>query len=180
MGHAKVSCISSIAAASLVGMIVAGPVLADSRVDVLERIKPVGQVAIEGQPSPVTPAAAVPAAKAKAAAVPVAKSKPAPAAPAPVKVAAKPAPAAAPAAGGAGATLYASKGCGGCYGPDGKKTILPTYPKVAGLPSAYALNQMKDIKSGARANGQSAAMKGVVMMVSDDDMRAIAEWLSSQ
>jgi cytochrome c len=56
---------------------------------------------------------------------------------------------------------------------------MPAYPKLAGQNAQYALNQMKDIKSGARANGQSAAMKGIVMGVSDEEMQAIAEWLSS-
>ena len=39
---------------------------------------------------------------------------------------------------------------------------------------------MKDIKSGARSNGQSAVMKGIVAAVSDDELKAIAEWLSKQ
>ncbi|HIP52727.1 MAG TPA: cytochrome c, partial [Chromatiales bacterium] len=37
---------------------------------------------------------------------------------------------------------------------------------------------MKDIKSGARNNGQTAAMKGVMGLVSDEEMKIIAEWLS--
>lgn len=44
----------------------------------------------------------------------------------------------------------------------------------------YALAQMKDIKTGARSNGQSAAMKGVMHLVNDDEMKAIAEWLAKQ
>lgn len=39
---------------------------------------------------------------------------------------------------------------------------------------------MKDIKTGARSNGQSAAMKGVMHLVNDDEMKAIAEWLAKQ
>jgi cytochrome c len=37
---------------------------------------------------------------------------------------------------------------------------------------------MKDIKSGARANGQSAAMKGVMHLVSDEEIKALADYLS--
>ena len=37
---------------------------------------------------------------------------------------------------------------------------------------------MLDIKSGARANGNSAAMKGVMGLVSDEEIKAIAEYLS--
>ncbi len=55
----------------------------------------------------------------------------------------------------------------------------PTYPKLAGQSAAYALQQMRDIKSGARANGMSVAMKAVMQMVSDEEMEAIAQWLES-
>jgi len=52
-----------------------------------------------------------------------------------------------------GAELYKTKTCLTCHGKDGKTTIMPSYPKIAGQNEAYALQQMKDIKSGARANG---------------------------
>jgi len=38
---------------------------------------------------------------------------------------------------------------------------------------------MKDIKSGARNNGQTAAMKGVMGLVNEEEMRAIADYLST-
>jgi cytochrome c len=78
-----------------------------------------------------------------------------------------------------GAKLYAEKTCVACHGKDGKKTLTPLYPKVAGQNAAYAEQQMKDIKSGARANGQSAAMKGVMHLVSDAEIKALAEYLAS-
>ena len=37
---------------------------------------------------------------------------------------------------------------------------------------------MKDIKSGARANGNSAAMKGVMAIVNDEEIKALAEFVS--
>ena len=79
-----------------------------------------------------------------------------------------------------GAALYKSKTCWSCHGKDAKTPIMPVYPKLAGQNADYAYNQMKDIKSGARNNGQAAAMKGVMGLVSDEEMRAIADWLSSQ
>lgn len=77
-----------------------------------------------------------------------------------------------------GAELYKQKTCIACHGPDGKKPILPSYPRLAGQNKDYMLQQMQDIKSGARANGNSAAMKGIMHLVTDEDMTAIAEWLS--
>ena len=38
---------------------------------------------------------------------------------------------------------------------------------------------MKDIKSGARANGMSAAMKGIMHLVTDEEMEALAKYLST-
>ena len=79
-----------------------------------------------------------------------------------------------------GGKLYKERTCNACHGPDGNKPLMPDYPKVAGQNKAYIAKQMKDIKSGARANGNSAAMKGVMHLVNDQDIDAIADWLSKQ
>ncbi|MCP3669587.1 MAG: c-type cytochrome [Gammaproteobacteria bacterium] len=79
-----------------------------------------------------------------------------------------------------GAALYKSKTCFSCHGADAKTPIMPIYPKLAGQSTDYAFNQMMDIKSGKRANGQSAAMKAVMGMVSKDEAKEIAQWLSEQ
>jgi cytochrome c len=78
-----------------------------------------------------------------------------------------------------GAALYRAKTCVACHGADARTPILPDYPKLAGQNAAYLLRQAQDIKSGARANGNTAAMKGVMHLVSDDELRAISEWLAS-
>jgi cytochrome c len=78
-----------------------------------------------------------------------------------------------------GAKLFVTKTCVACHGKDAKTPILPIYPKLAGQNADYAFNQMKDIASGARNNGQTAAMKGVMHLVNEEEMRAIANWLST-
>jgi cytochrome c len=78
-----------------------------------------------------------------------------------------------------GAKLYVTKTCVACHGKDAKTPLLPIYPKLAGQSADYAFNQMSDIKSGARSNGQTAAMKGVMHLVNEAEMRAIANWLAS-
>ncbi len=150
VGHKKVSCFNSIVALVAASLIIAGPVFADSRPEVLERIKPVGEVNVEGQAAPAAEAAKAEPAVASAPAKPQSE----------------------------GEALYAAKGCAACHGPDGSKPILPVYPKLVGLTVQYAVNQMKDIKSGARSNGQSVAMKGIVAGVSEEEMKKIAEWLA--
>jgi cytochrome c len=79
-----------------------------------------------------------------------------------------------------GAALYQAKTCWSCHGKDAKSPLIPIYPRLAGQNADYAFNQMKDIKSGARANGQSAAMKGVMSLVNEAEMREIANWLAKQ
>ncbi|HCY14101.1 MAG TPA: cytochrome C [Gammaproteobacteria bacterium] len=76
-----------------------------------------------------------------------------------------------------GAALYQAKTCFACHGADANTPVMPAYPKLAGQGAVYALQQMKDIKSGARANGMSIAMKAVMQTVSDEEMEAIAQWL---
>ena len=78
-----------------------------------------------------------------------------------------------------GAALYQAKACFSCHGADANTPIMPTYPKLAGQNADYAYNQMLDIKSGARNNGQTAAMKGIVAAISDQELRAIADWLAT-
>lgn len=78
-----------------------------------------------------------------------------------------------------GSDLYMKKTCFSCHGKDAKTPLLPMYPRLAGQNTDYAYNQMQDIKSGARSNGQTAAMKGIMHLVNDDEMRAIANWLET-
>jgi cytochrome c len=77
-----------------------------------------------------------------------------------------------------GAALYKDKTCNACHGPTGNKPLMPNYPKIAGQNAAYMEQQMKDIKSGARNNGQTAAMKGVMHLVNDEEIKAISDYLS--
>jgi len=78
-----------------------------------------------------------------------------------------------------GEKLFKTKTCSTCHGKDGKTPIMPMYPKIAGQNKEYTLQQMVDIKSGARSNGQSAAMKGVMHLVSDEEMKAISEYIAT-
>ena len=78
-----------------------------------------------------------------------------------------------------GASLYMQRTCVACHGPDAKSPILPEYPKLAGQNAAYALQQMKDIKSGARNNGNTAAMSGVMHLVTEAEMETLANWIST-
>ena len=77
-----------------------------------------------------------------------------------------------------GAALYSSKACIACHGIDAKTSTTDAIPKLAGQNKTYLVQQMKDFKSGARNNGQAAQMTGIIGNVSDEEIEALAEYLS--
>ena len=107
----------------------------------------------------------------------------------PAKAGAKPVAAAAPASAAAdagtagpqldGAQLFMQRTCFACHGKDAKTPVLPEYPRLAGQGAIYAERQMKDIKSGARSNGNTAAMKGIMPLVTDEEIHALAQYIST-
>jgi len=78
-----------------------------------------------------------------------------------------------------GKALFTSKMCVTCHGDEGKKPILPSYPKLSGQNKDYLVAQNKMIKDGTRSGGGTAAMKAIVAALSEEDMEAIAEYLSA-
>ncbi len=77
-----------------------------------------------------------------------------------------------------GAAVYAAKGCAACHGADAKSPIMPQYPKIAGQSKEYLTQQMTDIKSGSRNNGQTVVMKGIMAGVSEEEIAVIADYIS--
>ena len=78
-----------------------------------------------------------------------------------------------------GAKLYTDKTCHTCHGKDANSPLVAGYPSIAGQSKEYIQQQMMDIKSGKRSNGQSDAMKGVMHLVSDDEIKTIAAYVST-
>jgi cytochrome c len=78
-----------------------------------------------------------------------------------------------------GATLFMQRTCFACHGKDAKTPILPEYPKLAGQNEAYMVRQITDIKSGARNNGNTAAMQGILHLVNEEEIKALAAYLAS-
>ncbi len=77
-----------------------------------------------------------------------------------------------------GKKLFTEKTCHSCHGKDASTPVVKGYPSIAGQAKEYLVQQIKDIKEGKRNNGQSAAMKGVMHLVSDAEIDAIATYLS--
>ncbi len=79
-----------------------------------------------------------------------------------------------------GGKLFQTKTCWGCHGKDGVSPILPEYPRIAGLTPEYAIQQMTDIKSGARANSMAVkGMQGIMHLVNEDEIKQLAEYIHS-
>ncbi len=79
-----------------------------------------------------------------------------------------------------GARLYREKTCVTCHGADGITPLLPNYPVIAKQGEKYALKQMRDIKSGDRANAQSAAMKPIIDGVTEEEMAILATFIATE
>ena len=65
--------------------------------------------------------------------------------------------------------------CAACHGADGNSGT-PANPKLAQQHPEYLVKQLQEFKSGKRAN---AIMGGMAAALSDEDMRNIAYWLTT-
>jgi len=67
--------------------------------------------------------------------------------------------------------------CAACHGENGAKPITPDYPVLAGQYANYLEHALHEYKGGKRKN---AVMAGQVANLSDDDIRLLARYFSSQ
>jgi trimethylamine-N-oxide reductase cytochrome c-type subunit TorC len=79
-----------------------------------------------------------------------------------------------------GGALFMSLSCNACHGDDAKTPANITYPKLGGQNADYILKQMQDFKSGTRANDEDHMMKDTLGEIPEDDLIALAYWLSTQ
>ena len=75
---------------------------------------------------------------------------------------------------GAGKTIA----CGACHG--GALRGLGEVPRISGVSPIYIFRQLHDIKHGTRSGVWTELMKPVVASLSEDDMLAIAAYLTSR
>lgn len=66
--------------------------------------------------------------------------------------------------------------CAACHGADGNSGT-PAYPKLAKQHPEYLVKQLQEFKSGKRKN---AIMQGFAAMLSEEDMRNVSYWTTSQ
>lgn len=73
-------------------------------------------------------------------------------------------------------TQITSTVCAACHGADGN-SVIALNPKLAGQHPDYLLKQLTEFKSGKRAN---AVMSGMAAMLSDEDMKGVANYFATQ
>lgn len=76
----------------------------------------------------------------------------------------------------AGKSLYLSKGCIGCHGPEGKSRNPKTYPVLAGKSADYIVEQLTAFKTYKRRNPM---MSSVAVNLQEEDMTQLAAYLSA-
>lgn len=73
--------------------------------------------------------------------------------------------------------------CAACHGADGNSAIT-MYPKIAGQHADYIYKQLKEFKLGMESGGKQGrydvAMSPMAMPLSDQDMKDVAAYFSSQ
>jgi len=73
-------------------------------------------------------------------------------------------------------------GCINCHGKNGKgkSEKVSTFPRIGGQHRDYVIKQLTDFRSGARANDPASMMAGIAKKLSDNEIKAVAEYLSEQ
>lgn len=69
--------------------------------------------------------------------------------------------------------------CAPCHGLDGNSTV-PNWPKIAGQPPKYLIEQLKEYRKGEKGNRYEPSMYGVVQGLSDEDIANLAVYFASQ
>jgi cytochrome c len=77
-----------------------------------------------------------------------------------------------------GAEVFTAKGCVACHGADGKKSLMPTYPKLAGQNAAYLSYALKTYRAQKRQGDQAPLMAGMAGQLSDADIEKVADFLA--
>ena len=69
------------------------------------------------------------------------------------------------------------KNCHNCHGPAGMG--VASYPKVAGLDSAYIVDRLNRYRSGEKIGSNSGLMISMARKLSDSEIKILAAYLSS-
>ena len=77
---------------------------------------------------------------------------------------------------GAGETLYKSV-CKNCHGPTAKG--MASFPKLAGNDAEYLAKRLQQYRAGEKVGPNSALMSPHAVELSDEDIEAVAAYIST-
>lgn len=69
--------------------------------------------------------------------------------------------------------------CASCHGGDGRSTVMPQYPKIAGQNAAYTVSALKAYKEGRRGGTFAALMAETAKSLSEEDMSNLAAYIAT-
>jgi cytochrome c553 len=83
-----------------------------------------------------------------------------------------------------GQTLYragnAASGvsaCAACHGPAGGGNPMANFPRLNGQHADYTVAQLKNFRTGVRANDAGSMMRGVAKKMTDAEIEAVAQYI---
>jgi len=73
-------------------------------------------------------------------------------------------------------------GCINCHGPrgKGKSASVSQFPRIGGQHRDYIIKNLTDFKGGVRSNDPAGMMNAIAKKLTDKEIKAVAEYLSSQ
>lgn len=69
--------------------------------------------------------------------------------------------------------------CAACHGPQGEGNATAGFPVLAAQHAPYLIKQLQMFRDGSRGNDQNGMMSGVASKMSDQDMEAVAMYLTT-
>lgn len=69
--------------------------------------------------------------------------------------------------------------CTGCHSPNGTGNPQAVFPKLQGQQAGYVEKTLHDFKAGERANDMNAMMRSVAAKMSDAEISAVAQFVST-
>ncbi|UTW10860.1 c-type cytochrome [Marinobacterium rhizophilum] len=67
--------------------------------------------------------------------------------------------------------------CTACHSPNGTGNASAGFPALGGQHGAYVEKQLMAFRSGARANDTNGMMRDIAAKLSDDDIKAVADYI---
>ena len=67
--------------------------------------------------------------------------------------------------------------CTACHGPRGNGTGLAKFPKISNQHATYLVQQMKQFRSGERANDPKGMMRDTMKKLTDQEIELLAQYL---